>query len=249
MFLLKRVFSESGVVGDSLVWHHGLNARKEELIGYVTRHESGGFCRGEPACHGEHWRCAGDLGQNMHLINGLYDCQLSRSSTCYCAFQPGDWRILSELTRNISSRNAAITASSSPIPTRCLGLETAIQTAISSVESFPGVLPRGRSSEDAVHGPRVRFHEPKISVCPSDEELNTPAELLNRSEKDHHPRRRRLRRAYRADEIYGKTDFELPLCMPCAAKIYCVSLRFDVGLTGLLRFSSGYHAMITAKSC
>src|SRR6266849_3061492 len=74
------------------------------------------------------------------------------------------------LIPNISLRNAAIIASSSPIPNRCLATS---KRGVSVI-----VLPGDVSLKDAVvEGPRVRFHEPKSNVCPSDEELNTLAEL------------------------------------------------------------------------
>src|SRR5258708_34239465 len=62
-------------------------------------------------------------------------------------------------------------------------LETAIQTAISKRGVSVIVLPGDVALKDAVQGPRVSFHEPKSSVCPSDEQLNILAELVTRSEK------------------------------------------------------------------
>jgi pyruvate dehydrogenase (quinone) len=63
-------------------------------------------------------------------------------------------------------------------------LETAIQTAISKRGVSVIVLPGDVALKDAViKEPRVRFHDPKSALCPSDEELNVLAELLNRSEK------------------------------------------------------------------
>src|SRR5260221_9345023 len=61
--------------------------------------------------------------------------------------------------------------------------KTSIQTAISKRGVSVIVLPGDVALKDAVQGQRVRFHEQKSALCPSDEELNVLAELLNRAEK------------------------------------------------------------------
>jgi pyruvate dehydrogenase (quinone) len=75
---VKRIY---GVVGDSL---NGLleEIRKREDIEWIgTRHEeTAAFAAGAEAhVTGQLAVCAGSCGPgNMHLINGLYDCQRSR---------------------------------------------------------------------------------------------------------------------------------------------------------------------------
>src|SRR4029077_8424204 len=63
-------------------------------------------------------------------------------------------------------------------------LEIAMQTAISkrgvAVVAIPGDVALKHALVD---GPRLRFQEPTPSVCPSAEELNLLADLLNRSNK------------------------------------------------------------------
>src|SRR6202158_1175253 len=75
---VKRIY---GVVGDSL---NGItdSLRRQEKIDWVhMRHEeAGAFAAGAEAhLTGKLAVCAGSCGPgNMHLINGLYDCQRSR---------------------------------------------------------------------------------------------------------------------------------------------------------------------------
>ena len=75
---VKRIY---GVVGDSL---NGLleEIRKRKDIEWIgTRHEETAAVAAGAEAHvtGELAVCAGSCGPgNMHLINGLYDCQRSR---------------------------------------------------------------------------------------------------------------------------------------------------------------------------
>jgi len=75
---VKRVF---GVVGDSLNGILDEIGRRKEIQWIPVRHEeTGAFAAGAQAhLTGDLAVCAGSCGPgNMHLINGLYDCQRSR---------------------------------------------------------------------------------------------------------------------------------------------------------------------------
>jgi pyruvate dehydrogenase (quinone) len=126
-------------------------------------------------------------------------------------------------------------------------LETAIQTAISKRGVAVIVLPGDVALKDAVQGPRVRFHEPKSSVCPSDEELNVLAELLNRSKKITILGGAGCAGAHaELIEVAGK--LQAPIVHALRGKEFIeYDNPFDVGLTGLLGFSSGYHAMMNCE--
>src|ERR1700709_2048104 len=84
---VKRIF---GVVGDSL---NGLTEalRKREVIDWVhVRHEevAAFAAAGESQITGNLAVCAGSCGPgNLHLINGLFDCQRSRVSVVAIAAQ------------------------------------------------------------------------------------------------------------------------------------------------------------------
>src|SRR5436853_135389 len=124
-------------------------------------------------------------------------------------------------------------------------LDIAIQTAISKRGVSVIVLPGDVSLKDAVvEGPRVRFHEPKSNVCPSDEELNTLAELLNRSEKITILGGAGCAGAHaELIEVAGK--LQAPIVHALRGKEFIeYENPYDVGMTGLLGFSSGYHAMM-----
>src|SRR5258708_19828559 len=97
--------------------------------------------------------------------------------------------------------------------------------------------------KDAVQGPRVRFHEPKSNVCPSDEELNILAELLNRSEKITILGGAGCAGAH-AELIEVASKLQAPIVHALRGKEFIeYDNPFDVGLTGLLAFSSAYHTM------
>jgi pyruvate dehydrogenase (quinone) len=115
---VQRVY---GVAGDSL---NGLTEaiRRHDGVRWIhVRHEeSAAFAAGADAhLTGTLAVCAGSCGPgNLHLINGLYDCQRSRVPVLAIAAQIPSLEIAAVIfrkrTRNISSRIAAIFANSFP---------------------------------------------------------------------------------------------------------------------------------------
>jgi len=124
-------------------------------------------------------------------------------------------------------------------------LEIAMQTAVSRRGVSVVVLPGDVALQDAAGGrPRLTFPEPTPLVCPSDEEIAELAKLLNGARRvtifggagcaGAHAELMEVARRLSAPVVHslrGKEfiEYENP---------------FDVGLTGLLGFSSGYHAMM-----
>jgi pyruvate dehydrogenase (quinone) len=96
--------------------------------------------------------------------------------------------------------------------------------------------------------PRLRFVEPKPAVCPSDQELNKLAEVLNRSNKITIFGGAGCAGAH--DELVklaGK--LQAPIVHAYRGKEFIeYDNPFDVGMTGLLGFSSGYHAMMSCDT-
>src|SRR3989441_9312400 len=185
---VKRVY---GVVGDSL---NGFTDALRRIGGidwvHVRHEEAAAFAAGAEAhLTGTLAVCAGSCGPgNMHLINGLYDCQRNRVPVLAIAAHIPSREIGSGYFQETDPKHLFAQCShycelvSDPEQMPRV-LEIAIQTAISKRGVSVIVLPGDVSLKDAVvEGPRVRFHEPKSNVCPSDEELNILAELLNRSE-------------------------------------------------------------------
>ncbi len=93
-------------------------------------------------------------------------------------------------------------------------------------------------------GPRLHFPPPTPTVCPSDEEIATLAKLLNKSKKITIFAGAGCAGAHaELIELAGKLN--APIVHAMRGKEYIeYDNPFDVGMTGLLGFSSGYHAMM-----
>src|SRR6266403_3617805 len=124
-------------------------------------------------------------------------------------------------------------------------LEIAMQTAISRRGVAVVVLPGDVALLDAVErGPRLHFPEPKPSVCPSDDELARLAKVLNDSKRTTILAGAGCAGAHQElIELAGK--LKAPIVHAMRGKEFIeYDNPFDVGMTGLLGFSSGYHAMM-----
>jgi len=124
-------------------------------------------------------------------------------------------------------------------------LEIAIQTALSRRGVAVIILPGDVAMREAVtNEPRLHFPEPKPSVCPSDDEIETLAGLLNESEKITILGGAGCAGAHEElIELAGK--LQAPIVHAMRGKEFIeYDNPFDVGMTGLLGFSSGYHAMM-----
>src|SRR5207302_8177710 len=123
-------------------------------------------------------------------------------------------------------------------------LEIGIQTALSrrgvSVIALPGDIALKQAVTD---GPRLRFPEPAPIVCPSEEELNTVANLLNQSKRITILGAGCAGAHAELIELAGK--LQGPIVHAMRGKEFIeYENPFDVGMTGLLGFSSGYFAMM-----
>src|SRR5450432_3701758 len=149
------------------------------------------------------------------------------------------------LVLNISSLNAAhyceLVSQPEQMPRV---LEIAMQTAISKRGVAVVAVPGDVAMKDAVEGPRVRFHDAAPKVCPSDEELSILADLLNRSKKITILGGAGCAGAHsELIELAGKLQSPIVHSL-CGKEFIEYDNPFDVGMTGLLGFSSGYHAMM-----
>jgi pyruvate dehydrogenase (quinone) len=128
-------------------------------------------------------------------------------------------------------------------------LEIAIQTAIARRGVAVVVIPGDVALRDAVERePRLLFAEPKPTVCPSDDELNVLAEVLNQSKKITILGGAGCAGAHgELIEFAGK--LQAPIVHAFRGKEFIeYDNPFDVGMTGLLGFSSGYHAMMNCDT-
>ena len=249
---VRRIY---GVVGDSLNGiTDSIRKRKSPEWIHVRHEEVAAFAAGAEAhLTGKLAVCAGSCGPgNMHLINGLYDCHRNGVPVLAIAAHIPSREIGSGYFQETDPKHIFAQCSyycelvSDPEQMPRI-LETAIQTAISKRGVSVIVLPGDVALKDAVHEPRVNFREQKSGVCPSDEELNILAELLNRSEKITILGGAGCAGAHaELIEVAGK--LQAPIVHSLRGKEFIeYDNPFDVGLTGLLGFSSGYHAMTNCE--
>src|SRR6201987_2308706 len=186
---VQRIY---GVVGDSLNGITDSIRVKNNLEWVHVRHEEvAAFAAGAEAhLTGTLAVCAGSCGPgNMHLINGLYDCQRNRVPVLAIAAHIPSREIGSGYFQETDPKHIFAQCSdycelvSDPDQMPRI-LETAIQTAISKRGVAVIVLPGDVAFKHALaDGPRLRFQEPTPNVCPSEDDLNRLADLLNRSNK------------------------------------------------------------------
>jgi len=260
--LLVNVLAEAGVEriygvpGDSL---NGItdSIRVRQDISWVgVRHEEvAAFAAGAEAhLTGKLTVCAGSCGPgNMHLINGLYDCQRSRVPVLAIAAQIPSREIGSGYFQETDPKHLFAQCShycelvSEPEQMPRV-LEIAMQTAISkrgvAVIAIPGDVALKHAVAD---GPRLHFQEPTPAVCPSAEELDLLADLLNRSRKITILGGAGCAGAHdELIELAGK--LQAPIVHALRGKEFIeYDNPFDVGMTGLLGFSSGYLAIMNSE--
>jgi pyruvate dehydrogenase (quinone) len=251
---VQRIY---GVPGDSL---NGItdSIRARENIQWIgVRHEeAAAFAAGAEAhLTGKLAVCAGSCGPgNLHLINGLYDCQRSRVPVVAIAAQVPSAEIGSGYFQETHPEHLFAQCShyceliSQPEQMPRV-LEIAIQTAIAKRGVAVVVIPGDVALRDAVEQlPRLHFPEPKPTVCPSDDELNVLAEVLNRSKKTTIFGGAGCAGAHdELIELAGK--LQAPIVHAYRGKEFIeYDNPFDVGMTGLLGFSSGYHAMMNCDT-
>jgi len=257
--LLVDVLAEAGVrqvygvSGDSLnAITDSIRTNKQVQWVHVRHEETAAFAAGAQAhLTGKLAVCAGSCGPgNLHLINGLYDCHRSRVPVLGIAAQIPSSEIGSGYFQETHPEHLFAQCShyceliSHPEQMPRV-LEIAMQTAISRrgvcVVSIPGDIALLNAVEQ---GPRLHFPPPAPSVCPSDEEIATLAKLLNKSKKITIFAGAGCAGAHaELIELAGKLN--APIVHAMRGKEYIeYDNPFDVGMTGLLGFSSGYHAMM-----
>ena len=247
---VRRVY---GVSGDSLNGvSDAIRKRKDIQWVHVRHEETAAFAAGAEAhLTGTLAVCAGSAGPgNLHLINGLYDCHRSRVPVLAIAAHIPSAELGSGYFQETHPEHLFAQCShyceliSQPEQMPRV-LEIAMQSAVSRRGVAVVALPGDIALRDAVEQtPRLRFSEPKPIVCPQDEEIAILADLLNRS--------RRITILGGAGcagahdeliELAGK--LQAPIVHAMRGKEFIeYDNPFDVGMTGLLGFSSGYHAMM-----
>jgi pyruvate dehydrogenase (quinone) len=251
---VERIY---GVAGDSL---NGItdSVRKQHGIEWMgVRHEeTAAFAAGaEAALTGRLGVCAGSCGPgNLHLINGLYDANRSRVPVLAIAAHIPSREIGSgyfqethpELLFKECSHYCELVSNPNQMPRI---LEIAIQTALSkrgvAVVVLPGDIALLNAEDDER---RVNFTFAQPHIVPPPNELDRLANELNSAGRITILAGAGCARAH--DElisIAGK--LQAPVVHAMRGKEFIeYDNPFDVGMTGLLGFSSGYHAMMNCDA-
>jgi pyruvate dehydrogenase (quinone) len=251
---IKRIY---GVSGDSLNGiTDAIRERGKEKISWIhVRHEeTAGFAAGAEAHLTQKLAvCAGSCGPgNMHLINGLYDCYRSRVPILAIAAHIPSREIGSlyfqethpELLFNECSHYCELVSHADQIPRI---LDIAMRTALSLSGVSVIVIPGDVALQEAVSNrPIISVEQSKAVVCPSKQEIAKLADVLNPAEKvtilggagcaGAHSELIEVAGILQAPIVHGMRgkefiEYENP---------------YDVGMTGLLGFSSGYYAMMNS---
>src|ERR1700730_2358602 len=261
--LLVDVLAEAGVrrmygvSGDSLNGLTDAIRSKKQLQWIHVRHEeTAAFAAGAEAhLTGTLAVCAGSCGPgNLHLINGLYDCHRSRRPVLAIAAQIPSHEIGSGYFQETHPEHLFAQCShyceliSQPAQSPRV-LEIAMQPAIArrgvSVVALPGDI----ALRDAVEQePRLHFPPPKPAVCPAHDEVERLAKVLNESEKITILAGAGCAGAH-AELITLAGKLKAPIVHALRGKEFIeYDNPFDVGMTGLLGFSSGYFAMMNCNT-
>ncbi len=250
---VQRIY---GVSGDSLNGvTDSIRAGKRLEWVHVRHEEAAAFAAGAEAhLTGRLAVCAGSCGPgNLHLINGLYDCHRSRVPVLAIAAQIPSNEIGSGYFQETHpehifaqcSHYCELVSHPEQMPRV---LEIAMQTAISRRGVAVVTIPGDVALRDAVEGPRLRFAESKSTVCPSDEEISALAKLLNDSKKTTILAGAGCAGAH-TELIALAAKLKAPIVHAMRGKEFVEHDNpFDVGMTGLLGFSSGYQAMLNCDT-
>lgn len=246
---VKRIW---GVTGDSL---NGLNDSLRRLDSidwmHVRHEETAAFAAGaEAAVTGELAVCAGSCGPgNLHLINGLFDCHRNHVPVLAIAAHIPSSEIglgyfqethPQELFRECSHFVELVTNPLQMPEVLHRAMRAAIGQRGVAVIVLPGDVALQKAPESA-SADWAPLATPR--VLPAVQEVERLAALLNGSEKV---------TILAGSGCAGAHDSVVALAERLAAPVVH-ALRgkehvewdnpFDVGMTGLIGFSSGYHAM------
>ena len=246
-----------GVTGDSL---NGLSdsLRKIGEIEWLgTRHEEvAAFAAGAEAhLSGELSVCAGSCGPgNMHLINGLYDCHRNRVPVLAIAAHIPSAEIGTNYFQETHPQELFKECSvfcelvSNPEQMPYL-LETAMRQAILHNDVAVLVLPGDVALKAMPEGVKPKWSLPKPAFyAPQQSDLQQLASYLNSSRKVTLMVGAGVKGAHQ--EVVALAEkLQAPIVHALRGKEYIeYNNPYDVGMTGLIGFASGYHAMREADT-
>ena len=252
---VKRVY---GIVGDSLNGiANSIRTRSGDIEWVSVRHEEvAAFAAGAEAhLTGKLAVCAGSCGPgNMHLLNGLYECHRSRVPVLAIASHIPSREIGSsyfqETHPELIFKECALYCELISHPEQMPRvLEIAMRTAISEQGVSVVVLPGDVSLLDSTsERPFVAFDRPSPTVCPSQEEIKRAAEILNSASKVTILGGAGCEGSH-SELIEVAGLLQAPIVHAMRGKEFIeYDNPYDVGMTGLLGFSSGYYAMMNSDA-
>jgi len=251
---VRRVY---GVVGDSLNGITDSLRRQREIEWVHVRHEeAGAFAAGAEAhLTGKLAVCAGSCGPgNLHLINGLFDCHRNRVPVLAIAAQIPSPEIGSgyfqethpEILFRECSHFCELVSSPAQMPR---ALESAIRAAVGQRGAAVIVISGDTALKEAAPAPapNVGGLLPGAStVLPAQGELDRLAGLLNTSRRVTLLCGSGCAGAHEELLALG-AKLQSPMVHALRGKEHVEwGNPYDVGMTGLIGFSSGYYAM---KDC
>ncbi|MBV9748549.1 MAG: ubiquinone-dependent pyruvate dehydrogenase [Acetobacteraceae bacterium] len=249
---VRRIY---GVVGDSLNGLTDALRRKRSIDWVHVRHEeSAAFAAGAEAhLTGELAVCAGSCGPgNLHLINGLYDCHRNRVPVLAIAAHIPTAEIGSDYFQETDPRALFAECSHYVGPVATVSqigrtLDIAIREAVGKRGVAVVVIPGDVALEEAEAPAPSRWIKPaQPVVSPNGQDLAALADMLNGA--------RRVTMlcgggcAGAHDEVVAlAAKLKAPVVHALRGKEFIEYHNpYDVGMTGLIGFSSGYHAI---KDC
>jgi pyruvate dehydrogenase (quinone) len=249
---VRRIY---GVVGDSL---NGLTdaLRRQGKIDWVhVRHEEvAAFAAGAEAhLTGELAVCAGSCGPgNLHLINGLFDCHRSRVTVLAIAAQVPSAEIGAgyfqethpESLFKECSHYCELISGANQMPRT---LEIAIRQAVGNRGVSVVVIPGDVALQSAGDAPPTKaggLLPRRAIVTPPRDDVDRLAALLNGDGRVTMLCGSGCQDAH--DQVLALADrLKAPIVHAFRGKEYIEwDNPFDVGMTGLIGFSSGYYAML-----
>jgi pyruvate dehydrogenase (quinone) len=251
---VKRVY---GVVGDSLNGLTDVIRRSKQIEWLHVRHEEvAAFAAGaESHLTGELAVCAGSCGPgNLHLINGLFDCHRNRVPVLAIAAQIPSHEIGSGYFQETHPEHlfkdcsyyCELVSQPEQMP-RVLGI--AMRTALTkrgvAVVVIPGDVALRECSAPALS---LGIDDSASFLFPSDNELRKAAEILNTARKVTILGGAGCEGAH-AELVAVAERLKAPIVHALRGKEFIeYDNPYDVGMTGLLGFSSGYHAMMNCDA-
>jgi len=249
---VKRIY---GIVGDSL---NGLTdaIRRQGKIDWLhVRHEEvAAFAAGAEAhLTGELAVCAGSCGPgNLHLINGLFDCHRSRVPVLAIAAHIPSVEIGADYFQETHpqtlfqecSHYCELVSGANQMPRT---LEVAIREAVGKRGVSVLVIPGDVALQRAAEAPPVKLAgllPPQPVMTPVAPDLDRLAALLNRGDRVTILCGSGCAGAHNELLAIGER-LKAPMVHALRGKEHVEwENPYDVGMTGLIGFSSGYYAML-----